>query len=392
MKKILFLLFALFLCLITNAQTVKEGFNGYGDITTVTGDGPTYTLTISNFNGSPRFQPYGTWNGSDVLVNDVIWIDCARFIVTDVVSSGFNNMIVDVEVPSEDWSEGVSSPLTNQRIAVVRELAGNLPALPPSGDGNGGTLSGIDNNLYSCMVTHYTRALNATYDINPSDDILNVSNTLEIVMTKTGQTVSSQLSQQGAAINQVLKWNGTRWAPATDETSSGGSGGAPDDATYLVLGTTVALTNERVLTFDNFIFQVTDTGPGGTYTVTILDEAITEEMIKNGAVTSAKLADLAVTNAKLAANSVSTEKVQNLSITPEKLANGNLQRFTPTSGNTVTATGTLPTDLTKILVTRNGVKYDLGTTGCTGCHVSVSGNTFTFSRNFVSGEEIIIKF
>lgn len=71
------------------------------------------------------------------------------------------------------------------------------------------------------------------------------------------------IRQNGAALNNVLTWNGTKWAPAAP---GGGGGGAPVDAQYLVLAANGTLTNERVFTAGNNV-KVTDSGAGGVYTV-----------------------------------------------------------------------------------------------------------------------------
>jgi hypothetical protein len=75
------------------------------------------------------------------------------------------------------------------------------------------------------------------------------------------------LDQTSATTGQVIKWNGTQWAPGTDDTGGGGGGGgAPTSAQYLVLATDATLTNERVFTPGNNI-AITDGGAGGNYTV-----------------------------------------------------------------------------------------------------------------------------
>lgn len=189
----------------TQAQTVKGIFSGYANIQAVTGSGPTYTLNITSFVGSPQFQPNGPWLAADVQVGDVIWLDCARFVITTINSTGPSTMNIVVEVPSEDWALGVSSPLVNQRVAVVHEMSG-VPSLPPPADGNAGALSGIDGNLYSCLMAHYS--WNVDRLIKEATEVALVSGTG--IPSSTLHTVDGyNLAKNGMGDGDLYEWNGT---------------------------------------------------------------------------------------------------------------------------------------------------------------------------------------
>lgn len=58
-----------------------------------------------------------------------------------------------------------------------------------------------------------------------------------------------KLAQQGATTGQVLKWNGTRWAPDDDDTGSGGGGGIYGGDGSLPSGGTDVTTNGYPLNF-----------------------------------------------------------------------------------------------------------------------------------------------
>lgn len=69
-----------------------------------------------------------------------------------------------------------------------------------------------------------------------------------------------------------------------------------------------------------------------------------------------------------------------------------------TSGYTVGAfdffiSGTVPSDLTKVVVLRNGIQYKVGLPGCGDCGAvyNVSTNTFSVSRSWLSGETLQVK-
>jgi hypothetical protein len=76
----------------------------------------------------------------------------------------------------------------------------------------------------------------------------------------------SDIAQGGAVTGEVLKWNGSAWAPGADSTSSGG--GAPTTAQYFTLAADATLSNERVLTFGSGL-TATDGGAGGQYDVEV---------------------------------------------------------------------------------------------------------------------------
>jgi len=86
--------------------------------------------------------------------------------------------------------------------------------------------------------------------------------------TPTAHThAPSDIQQGGAVTGEVLKWNGSAWAPGTDNTSGGG-GGAPTSAQYFTLTADATLSDERVLTFGTGL-TATDGGAGAQYDVEV---------------------------------------------------------------------------------------------------------------------------
>jgi hypothetical protein len=201
-------------------QTVKSNFNGYGNTSAVTGMGPTYTMSVVGFVGSFRSLLDGPWLVTNVMVGDVIWYDCTRFVITAVNSAGGSAFNVDVEVPAEDWAIGVSTPLNNQRVAVVRELPGTLPAFPPTADGNAGALAGITGSLFSCMLTHYVQQINT--QMLDADEVACVSGSgapNNSVATTDGYRLAIN-NGCNVSTGVLYLWNGTSWVTVS---SLGGS-------------------------------------------------------------------------------------------------------------------------------------------------------------------------
>jgi len=77
----------------------------------------------------------------------------------------------------------------------------------------------------------------------------------------------SDIQQGGAVTGEVLKWNGSAWAPGTDLTGSGNTG-APTSAQYFTLTADATLSDERVLTFGTGL-TATDGGAGAQYDVEV---------------------------------------------------------------------------------------------------------------------------
>ena len=133
----------------------------------------------------------------------------------------------------------------------------------------------------------------------------------------------SQIEQGGATTGQVIKWSGTTWAPAADDSSAAG---APTNADYLVRTANGSLSAERVVGDSTSVAANWNTSGAVTFERAALTGDVTASANSNattiaaGAVTATKLADAAVTGAKIAASAVGSTQIAASAVTTDKLA------------------------------------------------------------------------
>lgn len=141
-----------------NAQTVREGFSGYGTIDSVSLiSGTTYSFVIKNFQGNERPRQQDSYTTLDVLPGFVLWsTDCNRFVVSSIISADgikLKGTFINLDVLQ-------APPTNNTRVTLLRETVINgfiAYSLPPAGDGNGGAINGISINNKVCIEAHYRR-------------------------------------------------------------------------------------------------------------------------------------------------------------------------------------------------------------------------------------------
>jgi len=136
--------------------------------------------------------------------------------------------------------------------------------------------------------------------------------------------------------------------------------------------------------------QVAVIGPGGFRAGTTA--TTNQALIWNG---SAWVPGTIVnTEAQTLSRSVSTNNIVTISVTGSTINVEDLNvtanaTFTP--ANFTATTGlTLPTENSKIRLTRNGILYVVGAAGCGACNATRSGSVFTFARALVAGEIITV--
>ncbi|WP_350287992.1 hypothetical protein, partial [uncultured Croceitalea sp.] len=164
-----------------------------------------------------------------------------------------------------------------------------------------------------------------------------------------GTILAEDLNAMGAANDQVLKWNGTAWAPAADNVGATGTTELADGTTILGAGTAAdrfrvapgangqfISTTGGVVTWSNL-----PTGTGGTVNA----DGITIEgngsvanplQVRDLGITTAKINTNAVTTAKLFDGAVTIDKILDDNVTPAKIEEGtNGQVLTTNAGGDV---------------------------------------------------------
>ncbi|MEO6037150.1 MAG: hypothetical protein ABIQ93_01975, partial [Saprospiraceae bacterium] len=200
--------------------------------------------------------------------------------------------------PATDQSGSLN--LTSGNGITITGTAPNL-TITNSGDTNPGddlTASSVANG----DVTGTFSNLQLKADVVGTSELSN--NAVETANIANSAVSAAKLDDMGASSGQVLKWNGTIWAPAADQGGSfnvlAGTGidVTPSGSTFVVFNTGDTDPNDDLTKTAQFNGDVT-----GTYD---------NLLIKTGAVTSTKLANNAVTTNAIINGAVTAAKINNM--------------------------------------------------------------------------------
>ena len=197
-----------------NANTVSKVQSTTGGNAIITTTPPTYSYTTTeSYSTVVAVLSTCAGAGSTTLAGDVNGPSASNVIANNAVTS---IKILDGTVATGD--------IANSAITTALIL-----------DGTVGTADLADNSVTSVKILDGTIvaqdiANNAITSSKILDGTIVTADIAVGGVTSTnilnGTILGADLNQMGATVGQVLKWNGTSWAPANDNTGGGGGGGA----------------------------------------------------------------------------------------------------------------------------------------------------------------------
>ena len=237
----------------------------------------------------------------------------------------------------------------DQTVSGLKTFNPSAGIIPFSVDA---TKNGVVANLDADMLDGQHAAGFATANHNHDATYVNEGqlSSISTGMIQDGAVTMSKLDQAGAAVNQVIKWNGTTWAPRNDSVNSAPTGPAGGDLTGTYPNPSIAsnaITTVKIadgnVTDAKIASGISDTKISGTgnlvasFNADMLDgqhaagfasanhnhDSIYVNEGQTNSITTTMLQDGAVTNSKLGSNAVTTDKILNGTILAEDLS------FTP---------------------------------------------------------------
>jgi hypothetical protein len=200
---------------------------------------------------------------------------------------------------------------------------------------NAGAGINVANNGFNNFTITNTGDVNAADDITTSSqadgDVNGPFSNLQLkanVVTSTelnnGAVTAPKLAQMGAANGQVLKWNGTAWAPAADDSGNISlTEGAGIDITGASPNFTIVNTGDTNPNDDLTTASQANGDVSGPFSnLQLKANVVTSAEIADNAVGSSEIADAAVTSTELANNAVTTPKIADNAVTTAKIGDG----------------------------------------------------------------------
>jgi hypothetical protein len=258
-----------------------------------------YQGFLTKPNGSPV-------NDGNYLIKFTIWKHESSTDPSDSLwSSGYREIKVTNGLFSYDLGDTIALPHDLFATGTTRWLGikvGADPELTPR--------SKLTSLPYAYQAL---RADSAGYAFDLADGSVTTSKLADDAVTsdkiQDGTIMFEDINQNGAALDQVMKWDGSQWVAATDENSGG-------DITAVGAGSGLA-----------------GGGVSGAVSLSVAADGITADHIATDAVGSDEIAAAAVGNSELASNSVSSTK-----ITDGTIANADINALADISTSKINGT------------------------------------------------------
>lgn len=409
---------------------VPANLPGGGTVTNVTGTGP---ISVANGTTTPAISLNLT--ASDIPSLDATKITTGVFGTAQIpgldatkITSGvlpvsvggtgrttWNGLLIGAGATINDISNG-----SNGQVLTI---SGGNPTwqTPTPGGAAGGSLAGTYPNptIAAGAITTAELAANSVATV----DIAN----LAVTDAKINDVAPGKITQAGASSGQVLKWNGTAWAPAADNVGGGGAptlspgqiivgDGTSNSAATVGQDATLNSTNGNITvqglrgrpiaataptTNSVYQFDGTQWAPvvlagGGTVSNIATGTGLTGGPITAtgtisvapGGIGTTELANTSVTTAKLAANAVTTSQIVDGTIADADISGtaaiAVTKLATGTNGQVLTVSGGVPTwqtsaALTNPMTTPNDMI--IGGTAGAATRLAAGGNNQLLTTN-----------
>ncbi|MEC5395100.1 tail fiber domain-containing protein [Bergeyella sp. RCAD1439] len=228
--------------------------------------------------------------------------------------------------------------LNQMNAANGQVLKWNGTAWAPGTDNNTNTTytAGTGLSLNGTTFSHaaHTGDVTGTTSLTIANNAVNsakiADGSVSTVDLAAGAVTADKLNQMNATSGQVLKWNGTAWAPAADNNSN----------------TTYSAGTGLTLSGTTFSHAAHTGDVTGTTALTIANNAVTNAKIANNAVNSAKIADGTIVAADIANATITADKLNQMNAANGQVLKWNGTAWAPAADNNTNTTYSGSTSIT----------------------------------------------